>query len=254
MMQTILKFFFLINFLFFSGQVSAKNQEENFLKLNEDGIKVYFYHHKNFNIGTFKAITYINASLASVLAVMFDNPSCPDWIHACVKSFVIKDISFNERYHYQIIDIPFPFKDRDFIFHSTLKQNPTTKAITIIVTSVPGYCHDKQSSQCNEVKQYNHVRVIKSIGSYKLEPCDKGIKMTWIQHTDPAGNLPNWLVNQFVTDTPYWTLKQLTKKVTEDKYKYSKLVYDNDGFAIALIIGKQKPVKKAKDFDQFPTF
>ena len=251
-MQTILKIFFLISFLFYSGQVSVQEKVEYSLKLNKDGIKVYLYKHKNFNIGTFKAITYIDASLASILAVMFDNKSCPDWIHACVKSFMIKEISFSERYHYQILDIPFPFNDRDFIFHSILKQNPTTKAITIILTSISDYCNNKQSSQCNEIQQSSHVRVIKSIGSYKLEPCDKGIKMTWIQHTDPTGNLPNWLVNQFLVDTPYWTLKNLAQKVKE--YKYSKLIYDNDGFAVTLIARKQKPVKKAKDFDHFPTF
>jgi len=253
-MQTILKFFFLMGFLLFSGQVSAQDKTEHYLKLNKDDIKVYFYKHKHFDIGTFKAITYINASLASLLAVMFDNKSCTDWIHACIKSFLIEDISFNERYHYQILNIPFPFEDRDFIFHSILKQNPTTKAITIITKTVSGYCHDKQSPQCNKVKQSNLVRVIKSIGTYKLEPCDKGVKVTWIQHTDPAGHLPNWLINQFITDTPYWTLKQLAQKVKEDQYKDSKLVYDNDGYAVALITGEPEPAKKAKDFDQFPTF
>lgn len=253
-MQTILKIFMLISFLFFSASVSVKEKVEYSLKLHKDGIKVYFYSHKNFSVGTFKAITYINAPLASILAVMFDNKSCPDWIHACVKSFVIKEIAFNERYHYQILDIPFPFKDRDFIFHSILKQNPETRAITIIVTSASDYCYDKQSPQCSEVKQSNLVRVSKSIGTYKLEPCDKGVKITWIQHTDPAGNLPNWLVNQFAADTPYKTLKQLAQIVEEEEYKNSKLIYDNNGFAIALISRKQKPVKKAKDFDQFPTF
>lgn len=240
--------------LLFPGQVSAQDKMEHNLKLNKDGIKVYFYKHKNFDIGTFKAITYINASLASLLAVMFDNKSCADWIHACTKSFVIEEINFNERYHYQILNIPFPFEDRDFIFHSILKQNPITKAITIITKTVSGYCHDKQSSQCSEVKQSNLVRVIKSIGTYKLEPCDKGIKVTWIQHTDPAGYLPNWLINKFITDTPYWTLKKLAQKVKEDEYKDSKLVYDKDGYAVALITGEPKPAKKAKDFDQFPTF
>jgi len=241
-----------MSFLFFLGQVSAEDNVKHFLKLNKDGIKVYYYNHKNFNLGTFKAITYINTSLASTLAVMFDNESYPDWIHACTKSFVIKEISFNERYHYQILNMPFPFTDRDFIFHSILKQNPTTKAITIILTSISDYCNDKQSSQCNEVKKSNLVRVIKSIGTYKLEPYDKVLKITWVQHTDPTGNIPNWLVNQFIVDTPYWTLKNLAQKVKE--YKYSKLIYDNDGFAVTLIARKQKPVKKAKDFDHFPTF
>lgn len=101
------------------------------------------------------------------------------------------------------------------------------------------------------------VRVHKSIGTFKLEADDNGTKITWIQHTDPAGNLPSWLVNQFVRDTPYWTFKNLAKIVTEEKYKYAKLIYDIDGVAVALnnpVKIKEKPIEKVKDFVLYPAF
>jgi hypothetical protein len=247
----------LISFLFFSVYVFGQEEKDKYLKLDKDGIKVYIYSHKNSDFGTFKAVTYINASLDSVLAVLLDNKSCTEWIHACDKSFIIEDVSFNERYHYQILDIPFPFEDRDFIFHSIMKQNPSTKAITITSTAVSGYCSDKQSSQCKEANQPDLVRVSKSTGTFKLETDDKGIKVTWIQHTDPAGNLPGWLVNQFLVDTPYWTLRKLAQKVTEEKYQDAKLIYDIEGIAVALNMPKHKQresSKLAKDLGPYPTF
>ncbi len=53
------------------------------------------------------------------------------------------------------------------------------------------------------------------------------------QHTDPGGNLPGWLVNQFVKNTPYQSLKKLAEKANEEQYKHAKLIYNIDGVAIA---------------------
>lgn len=233
------------------------DEPEPYLKLNKDGIKVYIFSHKNSAFGTFKAITHINASLDSILAVMLDHQSCVEWIDACKKSLLIKNINFNERYHYQEFHIPFPFKNRDFIFHSTMEHNPLTKAVTITMASAPDYCIKKQFEGCKKVNQSQLVRVHKSIGTFILEPDANGIKITWTQHTDPAGNLPAWLVNQFVKNTPYWTFKNLAKIVKEEQYKFAKLVYDINGVAVALnnpVKIPEKPSKKTKDFVLYPTF
>jgi len=210
------------------------NEFDPYLKINKDGIKVYIYSHKNSLFGTFKAITHINASLDSIIAVILDIESSTEWLDACEKSFLIKKLSFTEQYHYQIFTIPFPFKNRDFIFHSTMQHDPLSNAITITMSSAPDYCIDKQSEKCQEANQSGLVRVNKSIGTLKLEPDDKGTKITWIQHTDPAGHLPAWLVNLLVKKTPYRSLIKLTEKVKEEKYKLARLIYDNNGVAVAI--------------------
>lgn len=211
-----------------------------YLKFNQEGIKVYLFSHKNSKVGTFKATTHIKASFANILAVLFDNASCPNWIHSCGQAFILDNVSFNERYHYQVFDMPFPFIDRDFIFHSIMKQDPKNKSISITMSSAPDYCRDKRSTLCDKVNQSNLVRVRKSIGTYKLEADDKGTVITWIQHTDPAGYIPSWLVNQFSSDTPFWTFKNLEKMVKRDKYKQAKLICDPEGMALALELSDTK--------------
>lgn len=227
------------------------DEENHVLKVNKDGIKVYIYRHKNSKFATFKATTHINASMGSILAVLFDAKSSPDWIHGCIDSFILKDISFNERYHYQIIYVPFPFDNRDFIFHSILKQDPTSKAITITTSSSAEYCKNNSSKECKKVKQSKLVRVNKSVGTYKLEEDITGTKITWIQHTDPEGNLPAWLVNQLIKDTPYWTFKLLAEKVKDEKYTFAKLVYNNQGRLIGLNIPTKQPAKELAAFPDF---
>jgi hypothetical protein len=260
-MQTIIKYYFLISLLLFSGQVAGQETVEHTLKLDKDGIKVYILSHKISGFNAFKAITYINASLDSVLAVMLDNDFYTEWVHACNKSFTIEKVSFYERYHYQALNIPFPFKDRDFVLHSVMQQNPSTKAVTIKTSAVLNYCITKHSAQCNEVKQSNLVRVSLSVGIFTLELHGNGTRITWEQYTDPGGNLPKWLVNQFVEDTPYWTLKKLAQKVTEDKYKYAKLIYNTKGVAVSLDIPTPEEEKEEeeatllpKDFGPYPSF
>lgn len=218
--------------------IAEVEQSSHYLALNKDGIEVYIYKHKRSDFATFKAITHINASLESILAVMLDTKSNSKWVDACEQSFLINRLSFNEQYHYQIFDIPFPFQNRDFIFHSTMIHNPLSQTITISMFSAPDYCRDKQSNQCTQVNKSELVRVNKSIGTFKLEASEYGTKITWIQHTDPAGHLPGWLVNQLIKYTAYRSFRNLAEIVKEDQYQYAKLIYDANGVAIAVEIKK----------------
>ena len=228
--------------------------KDAYLKIDKDGIKVFIYRHKNSKFGTFKATTHIDASVDSILAVLFDSKACMKWLHACDDSFVIEDVSFNERYHYQVIDIPFPFQNRGFILHSMMEQEHDSKVFNITTSVVSGYCKNKTLKVCDQIKNSSEFIVKKSIGSLKLEPENFGTKITWIQHTDPGGNLPSWLVNKFVADTPYWTFKNLSHIVEEEKYKYAKLIYDNQGVAIKLDIPPDEAITRINNFDLFPTF
>ncbi len=160
--------------------------------MDRDGIKVYTLQTKSSDIATFKAITHISAPPDSILAVMFDNEACEDWVHACNESILIESINFNERYHYQILDIPFPFKNRDFILHSIMTQDPDARVVTITMSARPGYCHKNASALCHTYKTTKMVRVTKSLGQYTLQPNEQGTKITWVQHTDHGGDLPAW--------------------------------------------------------------
>jgi len=73
-MQVFLQLFLLTIVLSFSSGLMAEQAErkDSSLRLDKDGIKVFIYNQKNSPFSTFKATSHIEASLDSILAVMFD--------------------------------------------------------------------------------------------------------------------------------------------------------------------------------------
>lgn len=260
----ILIFYFNVSVVYASeiNDVSNKfeifnyNSEYNdrYLRINKEGIKVYVFNREKSDFKTFKAITFIKSSLDTILAVMLDNESCSLWVHNCKKSYLLNKVSFNERYHYQILSIPFPFTNREFIFHSQMKIDHLNKSVTISMSSEPNYCADKYFELCNEINQSTLVRVNKSTASFKLKPSIKGVKITWLQHTDPTGNLPSWLVNNIVEEIPFLSFQNLKKIVKDKQYKYAKLTYDSNGNIISLINNFESKNKGSKMVNHFPIF
>lgn len=241
---------FLSCIALFSVQVSAKDLNlNNWIlteQLDKNTIHVELFKNNKTSLRAFKVSTHIKAPLDRILAVMLDNHSCFKWFHGCKYSNLIERVNFNEQYHYQVIDIPFPFKDRDIIFHTIMDQDPVTKQVTINIFSTPDYCKKMISELCKKINHSRLVRVKKSVGVYQLKPNKSGTDITWIQYTDPSGNLPAWLVNQFVKDTPYWTMVKLTNQVKQKKYQQARLIYNAHCIAIDLDYNQKKSIIAAK--------
>jgi hypothetical protein len=198
---------------------SASGQWE--LVKDEDGIKVFLKTVAGSKIKAFKAVTRINSSLDSILAVLYDTDACPKWVHNCRQGTTLRNLGFYEAYIYQVINFPFPVKDRDLILHTEMTQDPETKDVTINLHSVPDYIADTKN-----------LRIKKSTGYYFLEPSSDGtVEVTWQLYTDPGGGVPKWIVNSLLVDTPFKTFENLKKIVYEKKYQNAKLEYSSEGIA-----------------------
>ena len=78
--------------------------------------------------------------------------------------------------------------------------------------------------------------------------------MIWEQHAELGGELPVWLVNRYVAETPLQSFLSLAEKVQEKRYKQARLGYDDDGRIASLYLPEAEPGKKPKDFVVVPTF
>ncbi|MGB7290622.1 MAG: START domain-containing protein [Thermodesulfobacteriota bacterium] len=192
------------------------------LAKDKDGIKVFLKTVPGSKIKEFKGVTNIKSSLDSILAVLNDTEACPKWIHNCKDPLKLSEISFNEGYVYQVINFPFPVKDRDLILHSVMTQNADTKEVAIQLTAVPDY-----------ISETKNVRIKSSDGFYLLKPLPDGsLEVTWQHHTEPGGRIPKWLVNSLLVDTPFKTLRDLRQIVKEEKYQRARLKYSPSGLAV----------------------
>lgn len=147
-------------------------------------------------------------------------------------------ISFSECYHYQIHKLPFPARNREFIFHSKVTHSSQTGSVSVHMRAVPDFCQENPHL-CTLISESELVRVKHSHGYYLLEPVDnKRTRVTWTHHTNPGGNLPIWLINSLIKEMPYRTLQGLRKKVLDSKYQQARMVINSQGNIINLLTAK----------------
>ena len=80
--------------------------------------------------------------------------------------------------------------------------------------SNPGSCDHKKRFYADAVPRTKLVQIEVSESLYTLEPHKDGtVKLTWIQLSDPAGALPEALVNSMIVTSPLSTLKDLREMV-----------------------------------------
>ncbi|MGI1678385.1 MAG: hypothetical protein K6L75_06630 [Cellvibrionaceae bacterium] len=192
-------------------------------------VTLYFRNYPDSKIPEFKAITTIQSTMASVLAVLLDYDACKKWVHQCEHSFSIQSINSREQYIYQINKLPF-VKDRDVILHATLFFSEEAKNITIKLIADPDFCSrasEELSENCKSIDPSRYVRVTTAIGHYELKEIGNNIQVTWQQYLEPGGFLPNWLAKSQLSDLPIKTLMTLHKIVKEEKYQNTSLRMNN---------------------------
>lgn len=234
-MRTRFKLILLLVALFVFQGIAADSDYDWKLVRDQDGVQVYLKKIWADDIKSFRGVIEINSSLDSLLAVIVDINACTEWVHRCKAPALLLKKSFTENYHYQIHKLPFPAKDREFIFHSKIVRSPDTGVVQIEMHTEPEFCTE-QIKACTLNNPESLVRVQHSHGHYLLEPLNRNkTRVTWTHHTNPGGHLPLWLVNTLIKEMPFQTLKGLRKKVLEEKYQKAQMVLNPMGDITQLI-------------------
>lgn len=191
------------------------NQENWQLKKKADGIEVYVRDSKNSAVKPFKGVMTMDGTLSSVLAVIEDPNACSRWIFNCLNSKVIKKRSDTSSVTYVEVAMKWPVANRDSVVGAIRTQNKSTKLIEIKMKSEPTLAP----------KVAGKVRIESMHGRWLLRPAGPGkVNVIYEMTADPNGNVPKWLVNKMVVDSPLNTLKGLRKLAKEDKYVNAQVV------------------------------
>lgn len=168
-------------------------------KVTENNLTISTAEVPGYQIKAFKAVSTYEASMAQMVAVITDMTHFTDWMEGALEAHVIKRFNNKSQACYYVNDIPFPLKERDGVIVQTIRHIDD-KNISIDLTP--------QNELAEERKKY--TRVNHFLGNWILKEVDEGkVELTYQIHLDPAGMIPDWVVNLMITNTPKKTLKKL---------------------------------------------
>ncbi|MEC7816328.1 MAG: START domain-containing protein [Pseudomonadota bacterium] len=189
------------------------------LQTEVDNIRIYTMDQPGSGFQAFKAEALLGVSLEQLMAVMANPESCEEWVHNCVESYAFGSGDFQDRYAYSVNDMPWPVTDRDYVLRIQTEGSADSREIIMHLNAVPDMRAEFDS----------RVRVDRSNTLYRFVPEGEHTRMTWIQHTEPNGSLPGWLVNNLVVDIPVKSIQALESVAQAKHYQGFTLEWDDNG-------------------------
>ncbi len=216
MMLFYKKYSYLFFLLIFQLNVFSEVAETNPWQLKKfgNGISIYTRTTENSKYKELKSVFQIKTSLSSIIALLNDFESYPQWVYRCEKSKAIKKDSDKHLIRYQSIMAPWPVDNRDMVLDVNSYQDEKTKIVYQKVICLPDYISPVAG----------HVRIREFRAQWTLKPLKNGmVEVEYELLVNPGGNIPAWIVNMAVVDGPFETSVNMKEWLMKDKYQ--KTVY-----------------------------
>ncbi|WP_051085249.1 START domain-containing protein [Hahella ganghwensis] len=186
------------------------------LQKDQDGIQVYFKQVTGSSVKAFMGKAVMSASMSSILKVMQEAETCVEWVEGCAHAQTLEGGGFREFYQYAVNNLPWPANDRDYVIKVQANDDPDTGIVEISLQAVEGLVPETRNTRLKNMD----IR-------YTLNPLDdEHTAITWVQHTEPGGFIPGWLVNMLLLDIPYYSLTRLEQVANRPEYRTAKFVYN----------------------------
>lgn len=184
------RFIFLIVF-FLNPLYNLFAQKWDLVK-EKDGIKIYTRQEPNSNLKSFRGVVDLHAPLEKVYDLI-GNVKNVDWWDKNLKNITILNyVKDKHTEYYLIYHVPWPLTDRDLAVEATITTNPVTGYR--IVKSVP-LKNFPEKPGLVRIKKYWQTWIVQPVGKDTVHIVLEGF-------VDPGGNIPSWLYNMVITDTP----------------------------------------------------
>ena len=169
-------------------------------------IKVYQRASDKSSIDEVRIKAVFKTELTQFLNLLSDASRYPEWVFKCSASRRIRTVSPTEFYYYVLTDFPWPLADRDLVVHSTQHHDPTTGDLILTSQSAP-----KLVAEVDNV-----VRILLFTTTWRVTtPQPNQVNIDYQVVTDPAGSLPDWVVNLGLTRGPLQTMLNFTELVEQ---------------------------------------
>ena len=183
------------------------SQPWNFVK-EKDGIKIYTRLEGKNSLKSFKGETTFNAAFEKVCS-MLGNARNDDWWDKNISD--IKVLAFEENsfiQYYLIYNMPWPITNRDLVADTRITSDPLTGVRTFSAGPLANVVPEKQDL----------VRINKYHQKWTVQPLENGNVHVMLEgFIDPGGNVPAWVYNLIVPETPFKAIHSLRERVLSKK-------------------------------------
>ena len=181
-------------------------QSWNFVK-EKDGIKIFTRKELNSSLKSFKGETTFRADI-NKLSLILGSAKHLDWWDKDISE--IKVLTYEENkftQFYLVYNAPWPLSNRDLVVEARISTDPATGARIIFSKPLLNVVPEKPRL----------VRIKKYWQKWTVQPMDKGnVHVTLEGFVDPGGNVPAWLYNMVVTETPLKVIRAVRERVLSD--------------------------------------
>jgi len=172
------------------------------LEKNKNGIKVYTRQIEGAKIKEFKAVTTVTSNMEALGSIIDEVSEYTEWQANISSARILEQVNQNEQYLYFTTDVPWPIKDRDVVVYS--KKTINNGTLTYTLKGIPDHFKEDE----------DFLRIRDAKGKWQFVPKGNGkFEVLYQFYGDPAGSIPNWIINMFIVDGPYETLMGLKSRV-----------------------------------------
>jgi len=201
-----MKFTFLfISCLFITGILPA--QSWNFIK-EKDGIKVFTRNEPGSSLKSYKGEVIFEAPMEKVCSVL-DNVKDISWWDKDISDVKVLAYEKNKYAQYYLIyHMPWPMSNRDLVVETRISTDPVTGARSFMTKPLLNTVPEK--SGLVRIRNYQQTWIVRSL--------DKGnVQVILEGSTDPGGDIPSWVTNMVVAETPLMAIASLRDKILSGK-------------------------------------
>lgn len=194
---------FLMSILFLFLVKSISSQEWNFVK-ERDGIKIFTRNEKNSCLKSFRGEADVKTCIEKIYE-MIGNVQNVDWWDDDISELQILSQQKDEFVNYYLVyDVPWPLMDRDLCVQAHIRTDREKGCRTVYAEPLSGKVPEKDGRV--RIKDYWQKWTIQDKGNGMIHLTLEGF-------FDPAGNVPAWLYNLVITDTPLKIMRGIKDRI-----------------------------------------
>jgi hypothetical protein len=166
----------------------------------KDSIRIYTRTEPNSSLKSFKGEMTITSSMDKVKDRISNVKNFDWWDDDITEIRVLKFIPDSLIQYYIIYDVPWPLANRDLCVQAQISTDEKTGVRTIYSTPLPGVI--PETDDMVRIKNYWQRWTIQPEGNGRIHLILEGF-------VDPGGNVPSWLYNMVITNTPWKVMSSL---------------------------------------------